>query len=239
MLKSLAALSGMAILAATAGAAEIRGDYVEARTADVYTGTCFSNAEILITGDHAVVAWKVTEGSWNGVDLAGLGVAAAIEGNTTFSEDRPDRARSVLIVDKDANPEQREALVAMAKALAGDRLSNVVDVKTSLFSLTVESMAMPEAGGHAEHAIPQAPRASFWAPGFAEIVTRPLIEEDVHCGNERVAYPTLSRGVDALPAYTLGHRFQGRGLKSRWDDPNCRSSFVGRFAIPAEALAAR
>ena len=33
------------------------------------------------------------------------------------------------------------------------------------------------------------------------------------------------------PAYTLGHQFKGEGLDSRWDDPNCRSSFVGRFAL--------
>ncbi len=30
-----------------AGAADIRGDYVEARNADVFTGPCFSNAEVL------------------------------------------------------------------------------------------------------------------------------------------------------------------------------------------------
>ena len=55
--------------AATASAAGIRGDYVEARTADVFTGPCFSNAEVFIYGNRAVMAWKVTEGSWNGVDL--------------------------------------------------------------------------------------------------------------------------------------------------------------------------
>ena len=87
-----------------AGAAEIRGDYVEARNADVFTGPCFSNAEIFIYGKQAVLAWKVKEGSWKGVDLAGLCVAAAVQGDTTFSEDHPDKARSVLIVDSRARP---------------------------------------------------------------------------------------------------------------------------------------
>ena len=80
------------------------------------------------------------------------------------------------------------------------------------------------------HAMPHAPRASFWAAGLAQIVTRPLDDNDHFCGNEVVAYAPLSQGVKALPAYTLGHEFKGEGLDSRWNDPNCRSSFVGHFA---------
>src|SRR3982750_3797027 len=101
MRKTVAALCGVLVLAGSgvACAAGIRGDYIEARTADVFTGPCFSNAEVFIYGNQAVMAWKVTEGSWDGVDLGGLSVAAAVRGSTTFSEDQPDLARSVLIVD--------------------------------------------------------------------------------------------------------------------------------------------
>src|SRR3954447_18970752 len=124
MFRSLTALCGALVLAAAsvAGAADIRGDYIEARTADVYTGPCFSNAEVFIYGNQAVLAWKVTEGSFDGVDLAGLSVAAAVRGTTTFSEDKPELARAVLIVDEKADTRQREALVALAKALGGKRL---------------------------------------------------------------------------------------------------------------------
>src|SRR3954467_7836789 len=87
---------------APADAGRLKGDYVEARTADVYTGPCFSNAEVFITGHQAVMAWKVTEGSWRGVELNGLSVAAAVVGSTTFSEDDAKSAKSVLIVDKKA-----------------------------------------------------------------------------------------------------------------------------------------
>src|SRR5271154_906125 len=108
----LTALSGIvfAALPAAAGTNHIKGDYVEARTADVYTGPCFSNAEVFITGHQAVMAWKVTEGSWRGVELDGLTVAAAVVGTTTFSEDDAKAARSVLLVDKKATPAQRKAL---------------------------------------------------------------------------------------------------------------------------------
>src|ERR1700738_4347294 len=110
MSRIMAALCGALALAlsGTAGAAQIRGDYVEARTADVYTGPCFSNSEVFITGNQAILAWKVAQGSWDGVYRSGLSVAASVRGSTTFSEDRPEQARSVLIVDQKASPAQRE-----------------------------------------------------------------------------------------------------------------------------------
>jgi hypothetical protein len=219
--------------ASIAGAADLRGDYLEARTADVFTGPCFSNAEVFIYGSHAVMAWKVTEGSFRGVELRGLTVAAAVKGTTTFSEDKPEQARAVLIVDDRADARQREALVALAKELGGARLAHVVDVKSARMSLKVEAhtpSAADAATATGHDGMPHAPRASFWASGLAQIVTRPLDEGDHFCGNEVVAYPPLSKNVEALPAYTLGHAFKGAGLGTNWDDPNCRSSFVGHFA---------
>jgi len=235
-MRTILAAACAAILVVGSGSSRadgIQGDYVEARTADVFTGPCFSNAEIFIYGKNAVMAWKVRAGSWNGVDLGGLCVAAAVKANTTLSEDTPTEAESVLIVDKKATPSQRAALIDLAKNLGGDRLSKVVAVKTVHMSLKVEehSAAESAAATHAAHGMPQAPRASFWASGVAQIVTRPLDERDHACGNEVVAYQPLSVGVKATPAYTLGHEFKGEDLNNRWNDPNCRSSFVGHFAF--------
>jgi hypothetical protein len=220
------------LLSSVATAAEIRGEYVEARNADVFTGPCFSNAEVLIYGKQAVLAWKVREGSWNGVDLSGLCVAAAVRGNMTFSEDQPEKALSVLMVDSRATAGQRDALVSLAKTLGGARLQHVLEVKSVRMKLMLEEHGSSEAvAAHAEHNMPVSPRASFWAAGMAKIVTRPLDGRDHFCGNETIAYPPLSRGVDVQPAFTLGHEFKGEALDTRWDDPNCRSSFVGHFAL--------
>ena len=46
--------------AATNPSNNIYGDYVEARTADVYTGPCFANSEVGLTGELAVFGWRVT-----------------------------------------------------------------------------------------------------------------------------------------------------------------------------------
>jgi len=236
MKTSLTALCGVLTLASAlavqARAAGIEGDYVEARTADVFTGPCFSNAEIFVYGSQAVMAWKVNRGSFDGVDLGGLSVAAAVQGTTTFSEDKAASARAVVIVDDKADSRQREALVAMARKLGGDRLRNVVAVKAAPIRMKVEAQTHTASAADASHGdMPHAPRASFWAAGLAQILTRPLDHNDHFCGNEVVAYPPLSAGVTVLPAYTLGHQFKGVGLGVNWDDPNCRSAFVGRFAL--------
>ncbi len=51
---------------AVPGSAALKGDYIEARSADVYTGPCFANSEVGLTGQEAILAWKVQEGDWKG-----------------------------------------------------------------------------------------------------------------------------------------------------------------------------
>lgn len=229
MLVTLSTICGALLLAA---GPQIRGEYVEARNADVYTGPCFSNAEVFITGDRAVMAWKITDGSFDGQNLKGLSVAAAVRGTTTFSMDVENQAKAVIIVDQAATPAQRDALIKLAKDLGGDRLKHVAEVKSARIQLTVESMAEHDSASAVvlHHGMPKAPRAAVYIPNMAEILTRPLEDTDHSCGNEVVAYPPLSKGVTAEPAYTLAHKFKGHALDSTWSDPNCRSSFVGHFA---------
>lgn len=211
----------------------IEGDYIESRTADVYTGPCFSNAEVFLTGHQGLMAWQIRRGSWEGVDLAGLTVAAAVRGTTTLGLDNVDKALGVVIVDARANEAQREALISFAKSKAGGRLDQIQAVKTASMILTVEA-GMDESAEHevasAHHAGPMAPRACFWAEGLAEINTRPMEPTDHVCGNEVLAYAPLAKGVSVQPAYTITNIFRGDGLNTKWEDRNCRGSYVGRFA---------
>src|SRR4051794_41929206 len=57
-------------------APSISGDYLEARTSDVYTGPCFANSEVNTAGGEAVFAWRVRQGAWKGTALDGLSVVA-------------------------------------------------------------------------------------------------------------------------------------------------------------------
>src|SRR5437667_3212165 len=106
----LFALIGIAILAlsTTAFSQQIRGDYIETRSADVYTGQCFANGEVNLVGDEAILAWHVQNGNWNGVPLDGLTVAAAVHARATLGDPyaNPYPARSVLIVDDQATAQK-------------------------------------------------------------------------------------------------------------------------------------
>ena len=85
-----------------ATASQIRGDYIETRSADVYTGQCFANGEMNLTGNEALLAWQVKGGSWAGVDLTGLVVAGAVRANAKLGDPyaNPWPAKSVVLVDE-------------------------------------------------------------------------------------------------------------------------------------------
>ena len=91
-------------LSTSALSQQIRGDYIETRSADVYTGQCFANGEVNLVGDEAILAWHIQSGSWDGVPLDGLTVAAAVHANATLGDPyaNPYPARAVLIVDDQA-----------------------------------------------------------------------------------------------------------------------------------------
>src|SRR5262249_41063680 len=92
----------LAISAFAAQQPQIRGQYLETRSADVYVGQCFANGEVNLVGTEAIVAWHVQEGKWDGVSLAGLTVVGAVKAKATLGDPyaKPFPAKSVLIVDK-------------------------------------------------------------------------------------------------------------------------------------------
>src|SRR5260370_39645686 len=91
---------------------QIRGQYIEARTADVYTGPRFANSETGLTGDLAVMGWKIEKGSWQGVNLDGLSVMAVSHASGTLGDVTApvSPVTAVLIVDQSANAGQLLAL---------------------------------------------------------------------------------------------------------------------------------
>src|SRR3979411_1616241 len=97
------------------GKGTITGAYVEARTAEVFTGGCIMNSEAETVGKQAVLAWKVDRGTFNGVSIDGLSIVAALSGDLNLGlqeigGSRPE-VRSALFVDSRANPAQQIALV--------------------------------------------------------------------------------------------------------------------------------
>ncbi len=194
----------------------LSGLYLEARTADVYAGHCFANSEVGLTGKEAVLAWNVSEGAYEGVPLAGLSVVAVVRAQATLGDphDDPYPADSVLIVDENADTDQRAALVQLAHDLGGELLANVRSVREAPISADFDDQR-----GH----------ASLTAGDLVEVRTRALSHEDHLCGSEFVYYPPLTEIADAVPAYTEAHAFRGDDFNTTWSCPLKRSAFLGTF----------
>lgn len=196
---------------------QIRGDYIETRSADVYTGQCFANGEVNLVGDEAILGWHVESGSWDGVPLDGLTVAAAVRANATLGDPyaNPYPARAVLLVDDQATPQQKAALVAFAHQMGGELLRHADRV----ISAPMELVVNPE-----HHGV-----ALLRAGQFATVQTRPVNGKDHVCGNEVTFYPPLTALTHSMPAVALTDSYRGPGLDADWESHGRRSAFVGTF----------
>src|SRR6188472_4158686 len=74
----------------------LRGDYVEVRTASVFAGACHYNGQVTTAGREATMAWNVTSGKWQGIDLTGVRVMAIISSDSNLGD--KDAARQSEIV---------------------------------------------------------------------------------------------------------------------------------------------
>ena len=218
-MKRWLAFAALAVFAVTgSGRAEgLSGQYIEARTCDIWTGQCFANAEINLIGKNAVMAWKIDKGQFNGVQLDGLGVVAVIASSDTLGLQQTGPAKALLIVDAKATKSQKAALVKLAKEQGGDLTKNVIAVESAKIELTTcecenKSCAKLEAG-------------------TAHIETRCLKSHDKVCGHEDAIYPPLSKGVTARAAVAAEHGFKGDAFKTTWKEIDRRGAYVGTFEV--------
>jgi hypothetical protein len=206
------------LLSAPLLAQQIRGDYIETRTSDVYTGQCFANGEVNLVGNEAILGWHVESGSWDGVSLDGLTVAAAVRARATLGDPYGDPypAKSVILVDEQANPAQQAALVSFAQQMGGDLLKDADQVIPTTMEMIVN---------HERHGV-----AVLRAGRFATVQTRAIDDTDHLCGNEVTFYPPLTEVAHSMPAVAVTDAYNGPGLGESWDLHGKRSAFVGMFA---------
>ena len=193
----------------------LKGAYVEARTAEVFTGGCIMNGEAATTGREALLAWKIDRGSFDGVPLNGLSVVAAVSGDTNLGvkEIGGDvaRTKSAVFVDERANPAQRAALVSMAQQLANGVVATVIEVTPTPIQFLDEGKTI-----------------RVEAKSLRLTVQKEMTH-DPTCGGKQWFYP-LSAVDNAAMGTTTENSFSGTALGTKWSDPNKRSSFFGTFS---------
>lgn len=197
--------------------AAVTGTYLEARTCQVYTGPCFANAEVGLTGNDAIMAWNIEKGEHSGVDVSGLKVILVLNASETLGFQGiagPKDLKSVIYVDERADQSQREALAAFARKHAGRAGQNVVRVAVKPIEMSLD---VTELNG------------KLAAGKDVKLVTRKARPGDCICSNESAYYPPLASVTNFAPGVTIEGEFKGRGLGSRWSIPGSRSAYMATF----------
>lgn len=213
-------LFGSATPAAVEREDTIKGNYIEVRSCDVYVAACFANGEVGTTGEEGILTWDVTEGSWNGVPLDGLSIVAVIKANATLGDTvhSPYPANAVLILDQRASEAQKKALTALAKAMGGRLLENIVRIEETEIDVRIGSCSLDGC-------------ATVKAEGLVDIAARCLHDGDKRCGNEVAFYPPLTRVDNAVVHATDRDAFWGEGLGVTWDWAGRNSAYLATFSL--------
>ncbi len=214
----LAVIGGLLFSSLAKVTADVRGHYMEARTCQIYTGPCFANGEVGLTGKDAVMAWSIQHGSHDGVNIAGLSVVVIVRTSDTLDFDGLQGAkdvRSMIVVDELASEPQREALVEFAKThsdRAGDHVEKVISSPIEMMLDTVELNGRLKAGK------------------AVALVARKARPTDCICSNESAYYPPLAQLENFAPGVAIEGEVVARGLGTTWSIPGARSAYLATFA---------
>lgn len=192
----------------------LTGSYVEARTAEVFTGGCVMGSEAGQMGKQAIMVWRVDRGNYEGVDVSGLTVMALVSGDRNLGMhemggDAPTVIKSALVVDERATAAQRGALVAFAREMS-PLLRDVVEVKNAPIKFAAN-----------DHTV------KVSTDGATLAVTK-HVKHDASCGAMQWFQP-LASVEKASIGQTDENSYTGDALGSRWSDPDRRSAFFGTF----------
>ena len=196
--------------------ARLTGEYVEARTAEVFAGGCIMNSEAETMGRQAVLAWRITSGAFDGVPLDGLTVIAAVAGDRNLGMremggEAPTAVKAIITVDPRATPAQRTALVALVREFTGGLITQVVRVDTAPMRFATS--------------------AKYVEVSAADTLLLTIKKEMTHdpsCGAMQWFKPFTQMAQSSM-GVAEAHSFSGIGLGTKWSAPDKRSAFWGTF----------
>ncbi len=215
----------LALTISTALASDIKGIYLESRNAEIYASHCFANSEVGITGDLAVMAWNIESGQMNGVSLEGLNVVAVVKASSTIGNPfgSPLPAKTMMIVDENATPEQRVALVAFAQDQAGELVADVVLTEAAPISIDFQGSMHDK-------------MATLKAGEIVSLQTREIRGSDSLCHLDDIYYQPLVALDHAMPAFAVEQSFRGDALHHQMHQFARSSAYLGTFSVSDEQV---
>jgi hypothetical protein len=209
----IAATVAVCVAGAAQADSPVKGEYVESRSANVFVGACHHEGELMTAGRNALLAWRVTEGSHDGVSLKGVSAVAVVAADKHL-ELAGAKRRSVLYVSADATPSQREAITALLRERAATALGVVTAVKTapvsfessaSAFRVQVEGVALMKIRKQTAELCCKQPYET-WGKPFVPVSGQKT-------------------------GYCLSVEYRDSGLVQAWSATDQNNAFFGQFAL--------
>jgi hypothetical protein len=207
-------LASMAlVLPAAVSRADVKGDYVEARSASVFAGACHYNGELVTTGRDAVLAWNITSGSVDNVELTGVRVVAVVSSKENLS-DEIAKHRTELTIDSAATQAQADAVVKLLKEKSAASLGEVVSIKRA-------SIIFTNSDDHYQVSAGENVKLDVSAMPNGECCKQP----------NNVWYSPLVKLNHQKVGYTRLARYSGGAVTDAWERGDENSAFYGSFEL--------
>jgi hypothetical protein len=206
-----AAVSAL-VFSSRAESISLRGDYVEVRTASVFAGACHYNGEVVTTGRDALMAWNVTSGKWQGVDLTGVRVLAIVSSEANLGEANAAR-QSEIIIDSSASRTQALAMTNALKEKYGASLGNIVEVRTAPIAFERKGRTYAVVTNEAAINVEAMPN-------------------DLCCKMPNLVWYTPLVGLENRKVgYTSKALYSGKVVGQPWSSSGENSAFYGNFSL--------
>ncbi|HYX31256.1 MAG TPA: DUF1326 domain-containing protein [Pyrinomonadaceae bacterium] len=190
----------------------IKGDYVEVRTASVFTGACHFNGEVVTTGREAIMAWSFSSGRWNGIDLSGLKAIAVVSADENL-ENASAARKSEIILDAVASHDQKVAMLEALQSRYAGTLGEIVSVRSAPVTFKHEDKSYEVASAEAAIDVEAMPN-------------------DLCCKQPNLVwYRPLVQLSGRKVGYTLKAAYSGHAVGDTWERDGENSAFYGSFAF--------
>jgi hypothetical protein len=200
------------VFSSRAESVSLRGDYVEVRTASVFAGACHYNGEVVTTGRDAMMAWNVTSGKWQNVDLSGVRALAIVTSDANLSESNAVR-ESELVIDSQASAAQSEAMIDALKAKYATALGKVVTIRYAPISFERNGRTYSVTADDAAMNVEAMPN-------------------DLCCKMPNLVwYSPLVTLENRKVGYTAKAVYSGKTITSPWSRSGENSAFYGSFSL--------
>lgn len=208
------------------GACEVATDapaglYVEARDATVWGGACHISGEAGAHGSKAIAAWSFESGSHDGVDLTGVRVVAAVQGdvnlqaNEVFQSMSAPTVTSRLWIDAPDESRRDAAIGFVTEALEVDAFADVVET----------GVVVTRSGDVFEVSVADAIRITGEAMADRSCCTMP----------ESRWYTPLAPTTETVVGNPTACRFEGDESMTPWTFEGENSVFVGTFGSAVDS----